>query len=140
MRALELVRNMMCSQAIILAGGEGTRLRPVTLEIPKPLVPVQGVPIATWLVDVFARHGIQRVTCIYPTRWKSAFEVWVRAVYPIPVSLFEEREPMGTLGALVYEFNLPDEPCIVTNGDELKGLDITKLLEFQELVIRTMLQ
>ena len=56
----------MIKRAVILAGGQGTRLRPVTLETPKPLVTVQGTPIATWLIKLFARHGVEDVTVIYP--------------------------------------------------------------------------
>lgn len=117
----------MIRRAVILAGGEGTRLRPVTLEIPKPLIPVQGVPIASWLVRLFASHGVEEVTVIYPTRWKRAFESWAQGIHPTCVSLFEEREPMGTLGALVHEISHGEDPLFVTNGDELKGLDLSTL-------------
>ncbi len=117
----------MISHAIILAGGDGTRLRPVTLEMPKPLVPVQGTPIATWLVEWFRHQGVERVTVIYPTRWKNAFVDWARRT---AVELFEETEPMGTMGALVHQIELGDESFFVTNGDELKGLDLAALETF----------
>ena len=117
-------------RAVILAGGEGTRLRPVTLEIPKPLVPVQGVPIASWLLQTFARHGVEKVTVIYPTRWKQAFLSWGGRRHPVAVELFEEREVMGTMGALVHEFTHGHEPFFVTNGDELKGVDLSTLATF----------
>lgn len=119
----------MIKEAVILAGGEGTRLRPVTLEIPKPLVPVQGVPILTWLARLFAKHGVERVTVIYPTRWKEVFVDWSSQAHLIDVRLFEEKEKMGTLGALVHEFDLPKDSFFVTNGDELKGLDLTQLAD-----------
>ncbi len=120
----------MFRHAIIQAGGQGTRLLPVTLEIPKPLVPVQGIPIATWLVRWFAAHGIERVTVIYPTKWKAAFEAWVAQPHVISIDLFEETRAMGTMGALVHELALGHEPFFVTNGDELKGLDLTQLAKF----------
>jgi len=120
----------MIRHAIILAGGQGTRLRPVTLEIPKPLVTVQGTPIASWLVKLFANHGVEQATVIYPTAWRKKFEAWAAETHPVKITLWEEKEAMGTLGALAHDLALDDEATFVTNGDELKGLDLTKLAQF----------
>ena len=123
----------MIKYAIILAGGSGTRLRPVTLEMPKPLVPVQGLPILTWQVRWLARHGVERVTVIIAPKWKDSFARWAEATCAetnVQIDLYEEPEPMGTLGALVHHLaEALDGPIIVTNGDELKGLDLAALVE-----------
>lgn len=122
----------MIRDAIILAGGEGTRLRPVTYEIPKPLVPVQGKAILTWQCEWFLRAGVERVTIVIPQKWVKAFERWhqdmMRELATLSIELWVETEPIGTLGALVH--HLADrfkEPFFLSNGDELKGLDLKAL-------------
>lgn len=121
----------MVKKAVILAGGEGTRLRPVTLEIPKPLVPVQGVPILSWLVRWFAAYGVEEATVVYPTKWKTAFVAWhAKEDGVTSVSLFEEPEPMGTMGAMAHLMDIGTDPFFVTNGDELKSLDLARLAAF----------
>ncbi len=123
----------MITRAVILAGGEGSRLRPVTLEIPKPLVPVQGLPILTWQARWFARHGVEKLLVVAPKKWEVAFRNWA-TTSPLPVEVWVEPEAMGTLGALVHhlETDLGNEPVFVTNGDELKGLDLAALASFHE--------
>lgn len=128
----------MIKRAIILAGGEGSRLRPLTLEIPKPLVPVQGQAILSWQARWFARHGVERITVIAPKKWAAAFQQWASnlttrdACRVTRVDVWVESEPMGTLGALVHHIGkeLGDDPVFVTNGDELKGLDLAALSSF----------
>jgi NDP-sugar pyrophosphorylase family protein len=128
----------MITRAVILAGGEGSRLRPVTLEIPKPLVPVQGLPILTWQIRWFERHGVDRITVIAPKKWEDAFQRWSDAVGTIhalslpKIDIWVEPEPLGTLGALVHHLgaDLGNDPVFVTNGDELKGLDLAALASF----------
>lgn len=120
----------MIRRAIILAGGEGTRLRPITLEIPKPLITVQGKPILTWQTRWFARHGVERIMVVVPKKWETVFKTW--ALDQSNVDIWVEPEAMGTLGALVHHLgkDLGSEPFFVTNGDELKGLDLTALSAF----------
>jgi mannose-1-phosphate guanylyltransferase len=128
----------MITQALIHAGGEGTRLRPVTYEIPKPLVPVQGKPILTWLIEWLAQYGVKRVLVTISPKWKAAFESWqlrLSTEHPeVQIDLWVEPEPMGTMGAAVHylkdTFN--QESIFVTNGDELKGFDLTALSNVHE--------
>ena len=124
----------MIKQAVIQAGGQGSRLRPVTLEIPKPLVPVQGLPILTWQIRWFARHGVERVLVVIPAKWEKAFQSWREAnqLPGLSIDLWVEMEPMGTMGAFVHHLGdrLGQEPFFVTNGDELKGLDLGALETF----------
>ncbi len=120
----------MFHQAVILAGGEGTRLRPVTYEIPKPLIPVQGKPILTWLVSWFFKAGVEEIILSVPPRWETAFGAWRQTMTDAgTIDVWVEPEPMGTLGALVHHLHdrFEDDPFFVTNGDELKGFDLSFL-------------
>lgn len=123
----------MIKHAIILAGGSGTRLRPVTLETPKPLVTVQGLPIATWQVRWLARYGVEKITIVIAPKWQTHFAHWAREMRertPVKIDIHAESEPMGTLGALVHHLaSTLEGPVIVTNGDELKGLNLLALVE-----------
>lgn len=121
----------MIRQAVILAGGAGSRLRPVTLEIPKPLVPVQGLPILTWQARWFKRHGVEKLLVLAPKKWETAFKNWA-PTSPLPVEVWIEPDAMGTLGGLVHHLgkDLGNDPVFVTNGDELKGLDLAHLASF----------
>lgn len=128
---------MSFRRAIIQAGGEGTRLRPITLEIPKPLVPVQGVPIATWQVRWFAQHGVQDILVIIPPKWEKAFHKWRKELLEtegaaLPkIELWVEPTPMGTMGAFVHHLadRLGTESFFMTNADELKSFDLSALAE-----------
>jgi NDP-sugar pyrophosphorylase family protein len=121
-------------KAVILVGGEGTRLRPITYEIPKPLVPVQKKPIVNHLIELFARHGVNDIALLASIAHKGDFErwekMWTNELPNSKVSIFYEEKPRGTFGGL---FLLRDwiggESFILSNGDELKDFDITKILE-----------
>ncbi len=125
----------MITQALIHAGGEGTRLRPVTYEIPKPLVPVQGKPILTWLLEWLNQYGVKRALITIQPKWKAVFEKWriefLETHTGLTIDLWEEPEPMGTMGAAVHYLQdaFHGESIFVTNGDELKGFDLRKLSE-----------
>jgi len=125
----------MIKQAVILAGGEGTRLRPLTYEMPKPLVPVQGVPILTWLVRWLKRYDVEKALVIIPPKWQTAFERWKQdAEQVLPIELWVEPEPMGTMGAMAHHLKdyFNGESVFVTNGDELKGFDLRALAKTHE--------
>lgn len=125
----------MYKTAVLLAGGEGTRLRPVTYEMPKPLVPVQGKAILTWQVMWFAKAGVERFVVIVPPKWERAFSRWKQEIVqeiPVEIELWTEVQPMGTMGALVYHLahRLGSDAFFVSNGDELKGLNLQAFADF----------
>ena len=117
--------------AVILCGGKGTRLQPITYEIPKTLIPVQGRPLIDHLFDLFKRHNIRNVTLsVGHMKEKIKDEISDGFKFGMNIRYNEETESMGTAGAirLLKENNmLPREPFIVSNGDELKDIDIESM-------------
>ena len=116
-------------KAFILAGGEGSRLRPVTYEIPKPLLPVKKKPIINYLVDLFARHGVLEFVVSISEKHQEDFMKWKKEHYADErIDFSVEREPLGTFGSLMLvKDRFADEPFFMTNGDELKKFDLDKM-------------
>jgi mannose-1-phosphate guanylyltransferase len=113
-------------QAVILVGGEGTRLRPLTSTVPKPVVPLVDRPFIAYMLEWLGRHGVDDVvmSCGF-------LATAVRNVlgdgsqYGLRLRFIEEPEPRGTAGALKYAEDLLDERFLMLNGDVLTDLDLT---------------
>ena len=78
-------------KAVILAGGKGTRLYPITYEIPKPLLPVKRKPIINHLVDLFLEQGIRDIAVLVNKEFKDEFEWWEKRYYPKHKILIQEE-------------------------------------------------
>ena len=116
-------------QALILAGGEGTRLRPLTTTVPKPVVPLVDRPFIAFMLDWLRTHGVEDIviSCGHMASGVrnvlgdgSAFGVQLRYV--------EEPTPLGTGGALKYAEALLDDRFFMLNGDVLTDLDLGALI------------
>jgi NDP-sugar pyrophosphorylase family protein len=119
-------------RAVILAGGLGTRLRPYTTVLPKPLMPVGERPILDIVIRQLARAQFERVTIAtgYLAELIEAF-FGDGSRYGIPIDYFREEEPLGTVGALSLIDDL-ERDFLVMNGDVLTDLDYAALLEHHE--------
>jgi len=117
------------TQAIILVGGEGTRLRPVTSRVPKPVAPVVERPFVAYILDDLARHGVERA--IFSTGYLAAAieaQIGDGAGYGLQVDYAVETEPLGTAGAIANcADKLDDGSFYVFNGDVLSDVDLTAL-------------
>ena len=123
----------MITQAIILAAGEGVRLRPVTLVTPKPLVPFYGRPLLDWAIDKLRRAGVTRIAV-------NAFHLGDQiAAYlagsDIHVRL--ESELLGTGGAVrnLRDWLVPDAPFYVLNADAVMAADPRTLAHVPSLLV-----
>jgi len=125
-------QGLSSHKAVILAGGKGARLYPVTKEIPKPLLPVQRKPIINYLVDLFFSQGINSVAVLINQEFDDDFDWWKRRYYPGKnVEFFQEAEPLGTFGGLWYLKEwIGESQFFLTNGDELKKIDLKEMAAF----------
>lgn len=117
-------------KAVVLCGGLGTRLRPITYEIPKVLIPVRGKPVLDHLIDLFRREGVTEVI-LSVGHLKDKIKEYAHTITDIPVTLLEESSPLGTAGPLKL-LGQQSEPFIVSNGDELKDIPLKEMLGFHQ--------
>jgi NDP-sugar pyrophosphorylase family protein len=116
----------MSKRAILLAGGKGTRLRPYTVVLPKPLMPIGEYPILEVVVRQLVRSGFDRITMAvnHQAELIKAF-FGDGAKWGIPIDYSLEDEPLGTMGPLHLIPDLPDH-FLVMNGDILTDLDFAR--------------
>lgn len=120
-------------KAIIMAGGEGSRLRPLTCDLPKPMVPIMNVPIMEHIIVLLKAHGITDigVTLMYlPQKIKDYFGNGTNL--GVNISYFIEDTPLGTAGSVKNAEDFLDETFIVISGDSLTNMDITKAVEYHK--------
>jgi NDP-sugar pyrophosphorylase family protein len=117
-------------KAVVLVGGEGTRLRPLTQTMPKPLVPLMDRPSLDHVLDHLARHGVHEVVLSSPYL-EEMFDPFIASRHGDPaITWITETTPLGTGGAIVNALETlgADEPFFALNGDILTDLDLTAML------------
>ena len=120
-------------QAIILVGGEGTRLRPLTYRSPKQMLPIFGVPMLERVLDNLARHGVTSAVLslgYLPDRFIDAYPD--HTVAGVRVEYAVEPAPLDTAGAIRFAARHAGitETFIVVNGDVITDLNVTRLVDF----------
>jgi mannose-1-phosphate guanylyltransferase len=120
-------------QALILAGGEGTRLRPLTTTVPKPVVPLVDRPFIAFMLDWLRSHGVDDVVMSCGHLASGVRNVLGDgSAYGIALRYVEEPRPLGTGGALKYAGPLLGERFLMLNGDVLTDIDLTAQIELHE--------
>ncbi|WP_414583288.1 sugar phosphate nucleotidyltransferase [Scytonema sp. PCC 10023] len=121
-------------RAVLMAGGSGTRLRPLTCDLPKPMVPILNRPIAEHIINLLKRHQITEViaTLHYlPDAMRDYFQdgsdFGVQMTYAV-----EEDQPLGTAGCVKNIAELLDDTFLVISGDSITDFDLTAAIEFHK--------
>jgi dTDP-glucose pyrophosphorylase len=135
---LHLLRELLGSVdrpnwAILMAGGRGTRLRPLTENLPKPMIPVAGRPILERLVLHLVGYGVRRIF-VSINYLGEMVETYFGdgSQYGCTIEYLREDQPLGTGGSLALLPEVPEHPVIVMNGDLVTGLNIDELLAFHK--------
>ena len=116
-------------QALILVGGEGTRLRPLTNTVPKAVMPLAGRPFLSYMIDWLARHGVDDVVLACGFGAARVREVLGEGGNP-RLRYVEEPEPRGTAGAIKFCAEQLGDRFLALNGDVLTDLDLSALIGF----------
>jgi mannose-1-phosphate guanylyltransferase len=116
-------------QALILAGGEGTRLRPLTYTVPKPVLPLAGRPHVAYVIDWLVRHGVDDVVVSCGHLAEGMRRAVAELEPGVEIRYAEEPDARGTAGAIRFAEDMLGDRFLVLNGDVLCDLDLTALIE-----------
>lgn len=120
-------------KAIILAGGKGTRLRPITNELPKPMVPVLNMPLMEHIILLLRNHGIKDIgaTLMYmPQKIKAYFGDGSK--WGVRLTWFMDEKPLGTAGSVLRAAPFLDDTFIVISGDCITDMNLLDAIEFHK--------
>ncbi|MEO0967795.1 MAG: mannose-1-phosphate guanyltransferase [Cyanobacteria bacterium J06639_18] len=119
-------------RAVLMAGGSGTRLRPLTCDLPKPMVPILNRPIAEHIINLLKRHNITEIVATLhylPDSMRDYFQdgsdFGVQMTYAV-----EEDQPLGTAGCVKNIAELLDDTFLVISGDSITDFDLQAAIDF----------
>ncbi|WP_027407802.1 sugar phosphate nucleotidyltransferase [Anoxybacteroides tepidamans] len=118
-------------KAVIMAGGRGTRLRPLTCNVPKPMVPLVGKPVLEYAVEWLKRFGVTDIAITIQylgEAIKNYFGDGQR--FGVNIFYFEESEPLGTAGSVKNAASFIDDTFVVVSGDALTDINLLEAVEF----------
>ncbi|MBD2384395.1 mannose-1-phosphate guanyltransferase [Cylindrospermum sp. FACHB-282] len=121
-------------RAVLMAGGSGTRLRPLTCDLPKPMVPILNRPIAEHIINLLKRHQITEVIAtlhylpdVLRDYFQDGSDFGVQMTYAV-----EEDQPLGTAGCVKNIAELLDETFLVISGDSITDFDLSAAIAFHK--------
>lgn len=121
-------------RAVLMAGGSGTRLRPLTSDLPKPMVPILNRPIAEHIINLLKDHNITEIIAtlhylpdVMRDYFQDGNDFGVQVTYAV-----EEDQPLGTAGSVKNIAELLDHTFLVISGDSITDFDLTAAIEFHK--------
>ena len=121
-------------RAVLMAGGSGTRLRPLTCDLPKPMVPILNRPIAEHIINLLKRHHIKEIIAtlhylpdVMRDYFQDGSDFDVELTYAV-----EEEQPLGTAGCVKNIAELLDDTFLVISGDSITDFDLQAAIEFHK--------
>ena len=117
-------------KALILAGGRGKRLRPITDSIPKPLIPINNIPLIEWSIKYLKKFGINEIIICSGYRSKQIEKYLKEKKYlNCKIQFSVERSPLGTAGSIKKAMKMiSDRSFVVINGDIITNINLKKIL------------
>lgn len=120
-------------KAIIMAGGEGSRLRPLTCDCPKPMMRLMDKPVMQYALELLRAHGITQIAATLGYQPDAISDYFGDgADFGVAIEYFIEQTPMGTAGGVKQAENFLDETFIVLSGDGVTDLNISAAVEFHK--------
>ena len=117
-------------KAIILAGGRGKRLRPITDYVPKPLIPIKNIPIIEWQIKYLKKFGISEVIICSGYKTEMIENYLKNKKLGIKITFSIENKPLGTGGAIKKAGKkIRDKSFLVINGDTITNIDLKKVMK-----------
>ncbi len=129
---LKLTKNRIGCPVVMMAGGKGTRLKPYTNILPKPLIPVGEKPIAEHIIDQFCAYGCRDFYMVLNHKKNMIKAYFGEIERDYDIHYADEEEPLGTGGGLSLLKGMIDETFILTNCDILINEDISKIYRFHK--------
>ncbi len=120
-------------KGIIMAGGEGSRLRPLTCDLPKPMVPVMNKPVMAYSIDLLKRYGIRDIGVTLQYRPEQIMDYFQDgSEYGVRLNYYIEETPLGTAGSVKNTGNFLDQTFVVISGDALTDIDLERAIQFHK--------
>jgi len=120
-------------RAVIMAGGKGTRLRPLTCHTPKPLIPLVEKPVMEYIIEWLKRFNITNIVVTIQYLGERIKEYFGDgSKWGVNITYFEEEKPLGTAGSVKNAENYLDDTFIVVSGDILADIDLYEAIEFHQ--------
>ena len=120
-------------KAVVMAGGAGSRLRPLTVDRPKPMVPIVNKPVMSHILDLLKRHGITDVVITLHYMAETIQDYFgdgqglgMKIQYSI------EETPLGTAGSVKQAQAMLDEPFVVISGDAVTDIDLSAVCQYHQ--------